>query len=339
MKTVKKLLPIFCLSAICAVFAFSFIQDMYSEKTQYGYACGSEVKVTVFGAKNGGEKAKSALDEINRLDADVLSDTISTSAVFMLNKRGEYSDSDGELLQYIEKCTNLVSKCGKMTLLSKPFADTWDISGEGRIPSSEEIAETVKKADMKNITVSGNKITLLNGARLSFGAFGKGTACETGIDCLKKNGAKGGIVTVGGTVGVFGKCGKSEEIDVGVRDPFGNAGEYFATVDVNDCYLSTSGDYEKYFEKDGKRYCHIFDAATAMPADSDITSVTVITKGGTDSDFLSTALFILGVDGTELAKQFNAEFIIVKKDKSVLVSKGLEGKFKLTNSEFSVNAV
>lgn len=339
MKTVKKLLPIFCVLAICAVFAFSFIQDMYSEKTQYGYACGSEVKVTVFGTKDGEKIAKSAVDEIKRLDSFVLSDTISTSAVFKLNEQGEYTDENGELLQYIKMCTEMVSKCGKMTLLSKPFIDAWDISGEGRVPSGEEIAETVKKADMKNLTVSENKVTLLNGGKLSFGAFGKGTACEKGIDCLKKNGAKGAVVTVGGTVGVFGKTGKTEETTVGVRDPFGNAGEYFATVTVNNCYLSTSGDYEKYFEKDGKRYCHIFDSQTGIPVDSDITSVTVIAKGGTQSDFLSTALFILGEGGLDLAKREDAEFIIVKKDKSVIISSSLEGRFRLVNDSFSVSTV
>lgn len=339
MKTVKKLLPFLCVSAIFAVFIFSFIKDMYSEKTEYGFACGSEVKVTVFGTRHGEEIAKSAIDEINRLDGEVLSDTLSTSAVFRLNEKGEYTDGSGELVSYINECSDLVSNCRKMTLLSKPISDIWNISGGGRIPSEAELANAVKSADMNNLTVSENKITLSNGAKLSFGAFGKGTVCEKGINTLKNSGAKGGIVTVGGTVGVFGKCGKSDFVTVGVRDPFGGAGDYFATAEVNDCYLSTSGDYEKYFEKDGKRYCHIFDTSTALPVDSDITSVTVITKGGTESDFLSTALFILDEDGFDFAKDFGAEFIIVKKDKSVLISKGLEGKFKLVNSDFSVSAV
>lgn len=339
MKTVKKLLPILCVAVICIAFIASFVKDMYSEKTQYGFACGSEVKVTVFGTKDGDEKAKSAVDEINRLDSNVLSDTLSTSAVYKLNESGEYTDDGGELVSYINECAELISSCSKMTLLSKPISDIWNISGGGRIPSDEELADAVKKADMKNLSVSGNKITLLNGGKMSFGAFGKGTVCEKGIDTLKDNGAKGGIVTVGGTVGVFGKCGKSDTVAVGVRDPFGGAGEYFATVDVNDCYLSTSGDYEKYFEKDGKRYCHIFDAETAIPVENDITSVTVIANGGTLSDFLSTALFILGEDGVDLAKEFGAEFIIVKKDKSVIISKQLEGSFKLVNGEFSVSAV
>lgn len=339
LKTVKKLLPILCVSVISAVFIFSFVKDMYSEKTQYGFACGSEVKVTVFGTKDGEGKAKSAIDEINRLDSIVLSDTLKTSAVFKLNENGEYTDDSGELVSYINECADLISNCGEMTLLSKPISDIWNISGGGRIPSDEELTDAVKKADMKNLSVSGNKITLTNGGKMSFGAFGKGTVCEKGVDTLKNSGAKGGIVTVGGTVGVFGKCGKSDPVTVGVRDPFGGAGEYFATVDVNDCYLSTSGDYEKYFEKDGKRYCHIFDATTALPVDSDITSVTVIANGGALSDFLSTAIFILGEDGLTLAEKYNAQCIIVKKDKSVIISKELEGSFKLTDSGFSVSTV
>lgn len=339
MKTVKKLLPLLCISVILGVFIFSFVKDMYSEKTQYGFACGSEVKVTVFGTKDGDEKAKSAIDEINCLDSNVLSDTLSTSAVYKLNESGEYTDNSGELVSYINECADLISSCSKMTLLSKPISDIWNISGGGRIPSDEELADAVKKADMKNLSVSGNKITLLNGGKMSFGAFGKGTVCEKGVNDLKNSGAKGGIVTVGGTVGVFGKCGKSDTVTVGVRDPFGGAGEYFATVDVRDCYLSTSGDYEKYFEKDGKRYCHIFDAETAVPIENDITSVTVIADGGTLSDFLSTALFILGEDGLDLAKELGAEFIIVKKDKSVIISKQLEKQFSLVKDEFSVSTV
>ncbi len=339
MKTVKKLLPLLCISVILGVFIFSFVKDMYSEKTQYGFACGSEVKVTVFGTKDGEEKSKSAIDEINCLDRDVLSDTLSTSAVYKLNESGEYTDNSGELVSYINECADLISSCSKMTLLSKPISDIWNISGGGRIPSDEELVDAVKKADMKNLSVSGNKITLSNGGKMSFGAFGKGTVCEKGVNALKNSGAKGGIVTVGGTVGVFGKCGKSDTVTVGVRDPFAGAGEYFATVDVKDCYLSTSGDYEKYFEKDGKRYCHIFDAETAKPVDSDITSVTVIADGGTLSDVLSTAIFILGEDGLTLAEKYNAQCIIVKKDKSVIISKELEGNFKLVNSGFSVSAV
>lgn len=339
MKTVKKLLPILCVAVICIAFIASFVKDMYSEKTQYGFACGSEVKVTVFGTKDGDEKAKSAVDEINRLDSNVLSDTLSTSAVYKLNESGEYTDDSGELVSYINECADLISSCSKMTLLSKPISDIWNISGGGSIPSDEELADAVKKADMKNLSVSGNKITLLNGGKMSFGAFGKGTVCEKGIDALKNSGVKGGIVTVGGTVGIFGKCGKSDTVAVGVRDPFGGAREYFATVDVKDCYLSTSGDYEKYFEKDGKRYCHIFDAETAKPVDSDITSVTVIAGGGTLSDFLSTAIFIFGEEGLPLAEKYGAQCIIVKKDKSIIISKELEGKFKLTDNEFSVSTV
>ena len=339
LKTVKKLVPFICIAAIFAVFLFSFVKDMYSEKTLYGFACGSEVKITVSGVKNGDKIAQKAIDEINRVDSYVLSDTKKTSAAYTLNEQNEYDDRSGELLDYIQKCSEMVSKCDKMTLLSKPLTDIWAISDGGRIPSSAQLADAVKAADMKNLSVSGSKITLSNGGKISFGAFGKGACCESAVNVLKNGNAKGAVVTVGGTVGVFGDSGKGESFTVGVRDPFKNAGEYFATVDVNDCYLSTSGDYEKYFEKDGKRYCHIFDAETGLPADNGVTSVTVISKGGTESDFLSTAMFILGEGGIDLAKRENAEFIIVKKDKNVIISKSLEGKFKLADGDFSVSSV
>ena len=85
------------------------------------------------------------------------------------------------------------------------------------------------------------------------------------------------------------------------------------------------------------RYCHIFDARTGTPVQNDITSVTVIADNGTVSDFLSTAVFILGeVKGVALAEKYNADVIIVKQDKTVLVSDSLKDSFKLTDESFVV---
>lgn len=341
MKTRKKILTaVFAVFAVCLI-AFLIIRSEYEPTTQYGFACGSEVRVTAFGIRGGEKAVKAALDEIVFIDDTLISDTKSTSAVYTLNKNGVYIDESYKLTAYINECNKITEDCPQMTLLSGAFSKAWDIGGDGRIPAAEEISETVKKADMNNLTVDGNKITLKNSATLSFGAFGKGTVCEAGVNKLKENNVKGGIVTVGGTVGVFGKNDKSDMFTVGVRDPFGNANDYFATVNVKDAFLSTSGDYEKYFEKDGKRYCHIFNGKTGMPVESDITSVTVICSGnnasGTLSDALSTAIFILGDDdGLSLAEKYGAEVIIVKKDKTVTVSEGLYKSFTLINSEFKV---
>ena len=106
---------------------------------------------------------------------------------------------------------------------------------------------------------------------------------------------------------------------------------------MTNCFISTSGDYEKFFERDGIRYSHIFDATTGKPVQNDITSVTVVAENGTLSDFLSTAIFAEGIEnGMMLADEFGAEVIIVKKDKSVLVSDGIKDKLTINDDSFSV---
>lgn len=339
LKAVKKLLPVSAAVLVLTVSILSYLNDKkYSQTSSFGFACGSDIKVTAFGIKNEDNLQKS-IDEMSRLDSCILSDTIPASYTYKLNESGKITDEDGEFVSYINECMGLVGRCKQMTLLSKPFITAWDIGGNGKVPTESEIAETVKKADMKNLSVNGNEVALKNGAKLSFGAFGKGTVCEAGLNILKKDGASGGIVTVGGTVGIFGEPKRKELYEIGIRDPFLSSNDYFATLSVTDCFISTSGDYEKYFEQDSKRYCHIFNAETGLPVQSDITSVTVISDSGTKSDFLSTAVFILGEDGFSLADEMNAEVIMVKKDKNVIVSESLKENFELkkSNNEFTVS--
>ena len=143
-------------------------------------------------------------------------------------------------------------------------------------------------------------------------------------------------MTVGGSIGVIGP----EPFSIGVRNPFGGQNDYFSVLNVTNCFVSTSGDYEKYFERDGIRYSHIFDATTGKPVQNDITSVTVVVDDGTVSDFLSTAIFTEGIeDGIRLADEFDAEVIIIKKDKSILISKGLEDKLTINDDAFSVSVI
>ncbi len=334
MKAVKKVLPIFAVLLVIGIFVYSVASEKSGDVKKYGFACGSEVTVSVSGTFKGEEKAQKAIDESQKLDKLLLSDTLPSSKTYQLNKTGHLLDDNGELVSYINECMALTEKCPQMTILSKPFSIAWDITGNGRVPSKDEINETLQNANPNNLKLNGNEITLSNGALISFGAFGKGTVCEKAIETLKSENVKCALVTVGGTVGVLNS--KNNTTLIGVRNPFLSAGEYFATVEVNNGYLSTSGDYEKFFEKDGKKYCHIFDATTGCPVESNITSVTVITNSGTASDFLSTAIFILGENGLSLAKEMNAQVIIVNKDKSVIASKSLEGNLKLTNNDFTV---
>ena len=97
-----------------------------------------------------------------------------------------------------------------------------------------------------------------------------------------------------------------------------NENEFLGVVSLDEGFVSTSGDYERYFEKDGKRYHHILDATTGYPAETDIISVTVVCDSGLVSDALSTACFILGEENSrEILSEYNASAVFVDKDMNI----------------------
>ena len=99
--------------------------------------------------------------------------------------------------------------------------------------------------------------------------------------------------------------------------------------------VSTSGDYEKFFEEDGVRYHHILDPKTGAPAQSDLISVTIISESGFLTDALSTACFVAGKEeGMKLAEQFGAEAIVITRDGEVFQTEGARAYFELMNKEY-----
>ena len=98
--------------------------------------------------------------------------------------------------------------------------------------------------------------------------------------------------------------------------------------------VSTSGDYERFFEADGRRYSHILDPATGYPADSGLCSVTILSESGFLSDALSTACYVLGKEkGSILAEKYHAEYLFVDKNGEIFMSDGMKFRF------FSENGV
>lgn len=102
--------------------------------------------------------------------------------------------------------------------------------------------------------------------------------------------------------------------------------------------VSTSGDYEKYFEEDGVRYHHILDPKTGAPAKSDLISVTIISKSGFLTDALSTACFVAGKEeGLKLADQFGAEAVLITKDKKIFMTDGAEEYFERVSKDYTLD--
>ena len=200
---------------------------------------------------------------------------------------------------------------------------------------NKETSEDTSKNTNTNESVSsiyiGDKCTL------DLGAVGKGIACDVVQDYLKKQKeVSGAVIAVGGSILLYGSKADGSDWNVAVQNPRGQDGEAMGVLSLSGTTnVSTSGDYEKYFMQDGKRYHHILDPSTGYPADSGLISVTIVSDSGLLSDGLSTACFVLGKEkGQKLLETYGAEGIFIDQNKKVTVTKGLKDKFTILNKEY-----
>ena len=203
-----------------------------------------------------------------------------------------------------------------------PLTDLWGINTDhAHVLAQAEIDAALTHVGYQNIELLGNnQVRLLNGAQLDLGGIGKGFATDAAAAML--DGTQGVLATLGGNIGAYGENPNRDSGNwvVGIADPDDNAA-FIATVEVRGLSVVTSGDYERYFEQDGKRYHHIFDPATGYPADSGLRSVTVIDESSTRADALTTALFVMGLEaGMAFCGQNDIAAVFVTADKQVHVT-------------------
>jgi thiamine biosynthesis lipoprotein len=216
----------------------------------------------------------------------------------------------------------------------------WGIDeGNEVIPDDAEIQNLVRNVGYENISLEGDTVTMPAEVSIDFGAIGKGIGSDE-IEKLfiEKLTVKGAIVNLGGSsILTFGEKSSGEDWKVAITNPT-KVEDFLCSIKLSGTnHISTSGDYEKYFEVDGKRYHHILDPGNGYPVDNGLRSVTVISKSGAISDGLSTACFVLGkVRGEALLRKYSAEAIFVDKEKNVSVTEGLQDQFELLADDYKV---
>ena len=156
----------------------------------------------------------------------------------------------------------------------------------------------------------------------------KGYASDKLAELLKKKGVKSAWLSLGGNVCAIGTKPDGSPWRIAVQNP-ADENDYVGVVEISDACAVTSGGYQRYFEENGKKYHHIIDPATGKPAESGLTSVTIICKDGTKADALSTALYVMGLDDA-LAywkTQDDFEVIFVTEAGEVVATEGLKDSF------------
>ncbi len=211
----------------------------------------------------------------------------------------------------------------------------WNVTGGGPVPADDAITDALSHVGIDKLTLNDNGTTLdiqKNDVqtKLDLGGIGKGYALGKVIEYLEGTGIRYGLVSFGGNVGVFGEKVDGEEYRIGICDP-DNTASAVGYINIASGYVAVSGDYERFFEENGVRYHHIFDTSTGRPADSGIRSVAVYSADATESDALSTALFVMGAErGIEFyhSGKMTFEAVFVMNDGTLRVTDGLSETFE-----------
>jgi thiamine biosynthesis lipoprotein len=291
---------------------------------------GTRITVELWSDDN--EKAESAidavLDEMRHID-ETMSTYKPTSEISQVNAQAadapmHISKELFDLLVTARQYSELTEGAFDITYASVGYM--YDFRKHLR-PSEEQIGKALPAVNYRHVLLDPKNQTVKftqKGVRIDLGGIAKGYAVDCGIDVLKARGFTHAYVSAGGDSRIIGdRFGKPWM--VGIRDPRKGEGEVITRIPLVDAAISTSGDYERFFDEDGVRYHHIIDPHTGHSASKD-RSATVIGPYATRTDGLSKTAFVLGPEkAMEIYNRIDdIDAIIVKLDGTVIYSKGIE---------------
>lgn len=314
----KKILIALAVVAAVAAAAIFFASSNEVKREFFAMDTFVSAKVKGFAAK---DAAGGISTLVRELDSKQLSRYTSGSEISRINSEAETVLSD-EMRDYITELLEVGKMSGgKFDIALGAVSDLWSFNDSPRVPSTDELTEALSRSGSDKLSLSGNTLTRADGCIIDLGSAGKGIALDKVKSYLSDKKISSAVVSVGGSVLLYGKG----SFNVGVRDPWGEAGRPVMTVRLGAGCVSTSGSYERCFEQGGKRYHHILDPDTGLPVENGLVSVTVISDSGLLSDALSTACFVLGTEGgAKLAAKYGCEAIFITEDKKVICTDGIK---------------
>jgi thiamine biosynthesis lipoprotein len=314
----KKILIALAVVAAVAAAAIFFASSNEVKREFFAMDTFVSAKVKGFAAK---DAAGGISTLVRELDSKQLSRYTSGSEISRINSEAETVLSD-EMRDYITELLEVGKMSGgKFDIALGAVSDLWSFNDSPRVPSTDELTEALSRSGSDKLSLSGNTLTRADGCIVDLGSAGKGIALDKVKSYLSDKKISSAVVSVGGSVLLYGKG----SFNVGVRDPWGEAGRSVMTVKLGAGCVSTSGSYERCFEQGGKRYHHILDPDTGLPVENGLVSVTVISDSGLLSDALSTACFVLGAEGgAKLAAKYGCEAIFITEDKKVICTDGIK---------------
>ena len=334
-KIIKSLFPALLLIGLLVFLSSRNGGEQVYKRTQF--IMGTFVEITVPG-KGAGEKAEaavsSAFSKMKELEG-LLGRHQQGSDVWKINQgAGEEVAVSKETLEVVRKGLGFSKASGgAFNVAVGRLSELWSFEEERtKPPEPDEIRQALAGVGEANVVIDEKKGTVkaLNGVHLDLGAIAKGFIIDRAGDLLASRGIRNFIINAGGDMIIRGKKG-GKPWRIGVQHPR-NPNEMIARIDAGEeeTAIVTSGDYERFFIHEGRRYHHILDPATGYPA-SKLMSVTVKASDAVTADALSTALFVLGREkGLKLAESLpGVEVMIVDRDGNISLSEGFKKSVKI----------
>ena len=309
-----------------------------AEKTEF--MMDTVITITAYGP--GAEEAvNAALAEMRRISALMNADD-PESEVSRLNANAgkrpvKVSPETFYVLALAQRYSELSE--GAFDVTVRPLVKLWGIGKKDKyVPAEEAVARARSLVNYRDLVLDEAAQTAYlerPGMGVDLGGVAKGYGADRAREVLREHGIRSALIDAGGNIWAIGSRPDGRPWRIGIRNPRPeHGGELLAVLPSEDLTLVTSGDYERYFIKDGVRYHHIFDPRTGRPARRAI-SATIVGQNSAEADVLSTAVFVLGPEkGLALIRRLGRlEAVVVTPDEKIVSTGNLEDRLEVVRRE------
>jgi len=305
-------------------FGASYSKDSLLMGSAFAFTAVDDIEENAIKAVN------SAIEEVIRIES-LISSWDMNSETSLINKNAGIKPVTVSL-----ELINLIERSLKVSKITNGYFDIsfaaidniWDFKSEElKIPSDSMISNSIEKIDFKKIIINKNKKTVFlskKGMKIGFGAIGKGYAADMAKKKMLEYNIESGVINAGGDLIAWGKQENKKNWNVGVVNP-DDKYSLISWLEANNTAIVTSGNYEKFIELEGKKYCHIINPKTGRPV-LNMKSVTIVCKSAELADALATTVFVLGQnDGLALVERLKGvECIVINEESDMIVSSGID---------------
>lgn len=327
----KRALVILLLAAV-GLYICGCSNEGEDRKTRTYFVMDTRVDITIYGVDNRlfNDIALEVFAEMERLE-NIFSRHLPESDVSRINQSAGKMpvEVEPETLYVLQKALDMYEKTGGVfDPTVGPLLELWGFGTENpAVPGSEEISRTLELVDYSAVEIDEEKGTVFlprQGMKIDLGGIAKGYIVDKGQEVIQRYDVQAAFINAGGDISMSGRKPDEEKWRVAVKNPVDVSGDFADVIEMEEGSVATSGDYERFFEEDGRVYHHILDPATGYPAEV-LSSVTIVAADTLTADALSTGIFVIGLEkGLELLEELDGiEGVLIDKEGAIYRTAGL----------------